>query len=201
MVASWVPLGQTYNWDMAWSQSLTGKCYNQNTAGSWPYTTFLGPCGARDLAFPGPHLMRVFWSSRAPLEPARAPGPITLLPLLPPLWATDLATMKGYSGPTGWCEFVLWWLKQTDAYDGSTSYLSHKVVCKNKSKKQLTLPRLWQSTFSQNSVHSSKLYALLSFLTVKMLLWSRFWTRHRLTVTSINFKKILLYEKTPSIHY
>ena len=43
------------------------------------------------MAFPGPHLMHMIWSSRAPLEPAGAPGPITLLPLLPPLWATGQA--------------------------------------------------------------------------------------------------------------
>jgi hypothetical protein len=54
-------------------------------AESRPYSTFLSPSGAHDLAFAGPHLMRVIWSSQAPLEHARAPGPVTLSPVSPPL--------------------------------------------------------------------------------------------------------------------
>jgi hypothetical protein len=71
----WDPLGQSYNCDMAWSRPLTGQSYNRDTAGSRPYSTFLSPSGAHDLAFAGPYLMCVIWSSRALLEPARAPGP------------------------------------------------------------------------------------------------------------------------------
>jgi hypothetical protein len=71
----WDPLGQSYDWDMAWSRPSTGQSYNRDTAGSWPYSTFLSPYGAHDLAFAGPHLMRVIWSSRALLEPSRASGP------------------------------------------------------------------------------------------------------------------------------
>jgi hypothetical protein len=79
------PLGQCYNCDMAWSRSLTGQSYNRDTAGSRPYSTFLSPSGARDLAFAGPHLMRVICSFRAPLEPATVPGPMTLSPVSPRL--------------------------------------------------------------------------------------------------------------------
>jgi hypothetical protein len=81
----WDPLGRSYNCDMAWSRLLTGQSYNRDTAGSRPYSTFLSPSGARDLAFAGPHLMSVIWYSRAPLEPARAPSPVTLSPVSPPL--------------------------------------------------------------------------------------------------------------------
>jgi hypothetical protein len=81
----WDPPGQSYNCDKAWFQPLTGQSYNRDTAGSWPYFTFLSPSGARDLAFTGRHLMRVIWSSRAPLEPARAPGLVTLSLVSPPL--------------------------------------------------------------------------------------------------------------------
>jgi hypothetical protein len=80
------PLGQSYNCDMAWSRPLTGQSYNRDMAGSWPYSTFL------DLVFADPHLMRVIWSSRAALEPARAPGPITLSPVSPPLQGPDLGS-------------------------------------------------------------------------------------------------------------
>jgi hypothetical protein len=81
----WDPLGQSYNCDMAWSQPLTGQSYNRDTARLRPYSTFLSPSGACDLPFAGPHLMCMIWSSRAPLEPARAPGPMTLSPVSPPL--------------------------------------------------------------------------------------------------------------------
>jgi hypothetical protein len=53
-----------------------------------PYNTFQDSSGAHHSASPGPLLMRVIWSFRAPLEPSGAPGPINLLPLLPPLQAT-----------------------------------------------------------------------------------------------------------------
>jgi hypothetical protein len=46
--------------------------------------------------------MRVIWSSRAPLEPAVAPGPMTLSPLSPPLWATawdPLLSLGTFVGP------------------------------------------------------------------------------------------------------
>jgi hypothetical protein len=63
----WDPLGQSYNCDMGWSRPLTGQSYNRDTAGSRPYSTFLSPSGrAHDLAFTGPHLMRVIWSSGPP---------------------------------------------------------------------------------------------------------------------------------------
>jgi hypothetical protein len=71
----------------------------RETAGSQPYTTFrglsgarnlafLGPSEARDLAFPGPLSTRVIRTSRAPLEPSGVPGPVNLLPLLPPVQGT-----------------------------------------------------------------------------------------------------------------
>jgi hypothetical protein len=81
----WDPLGQSYNCDIAWSRPLTGQSYNRDTAGSRPYSTFLSPSGARDLTFAGPHLMRMIWSSRASLEPAKALGPMTLSPVSSPL--------------------------------------------------------------------------------------------------------------------
>jgi hypothetical protein len=85
-VLSRTPLGPFGpNLQQRYGQLSTGQSYNWNKARSWPYTTFLCPSGAHDLAFSGPNFMHMIWSSRAPLEPARAPGPVTLSP---PLWAT-----------------------------------------------------------------------------------------------------------------
>jgi hypothetical protein len=71
----------------------------RETAGSQPYTTFRCPSGAHNLAFPGlseardlaflgPLSTHVIRYSRAPLELSEAPGPVNLLPLLPPVQGT-----------------------------------------------------------------------------------------------------------------
>jgi hypothetical protein len=63
-----------------WALLLFRGC-DRHTAGSRLYTTFLGPSGVRDLAFPSPHSMRVIWF------PEALWGPVILLPLLPSLQA------------------------------------------------------------------------------------------------------------------
>jgi hypothetical protein len=67
----------------------------RETAGSQPYTTFWGPSGARNLAFPGPSeahdLAFPGPLSTCMIRSSLAGGPINLLPLLPPVQGTALA--------------------------------------------------------------------------------------------------------------